>query len=205
MEPEGSSAEPDNPETPVDTAPEEAEQPTADPPLEPVQNAESEALRASLVIARGWDNRMTVAIDGGPAMTLARPQDLELEPGKHVLLFALRTPSYRTTKTMDVDLAAGEKVTVRSPIFPPGQLSAFPRIGSPQGIVHIDGEEVGATPIRGRILEAGTYRLKILPVGDSTGPPIEASLSVQGGKETLITFDLTGEQEMQVRRRPIER
>ena len=81
----------------------------------------------------------------------------------------------------------------------------WPRIGSPQGVVQIDGEELGATPIRGHILEAGTYRLKILPVGNPTGSPIEASLSVQGGKETLVTFDLTGEQEMQVRRRKIER
>jgi hypothetical protein len=120
-------------------------------------------------------------------------------------MFALRTPSYRSTETVDVSLGAGEKVTVKSPIAPPGSLSAQASLGSPQGVVSINGKPVGATPFQGHLLKPGSYRMTIRPVSDPSAAGIETTLTVQAAKETVVTFDITGQRELQVRRRPIRR
>ncbi|TNF70924.1 MAG: serine/threonine protein kinase [Acidobacteria bacterium] len=190
----------DQPAVEEETPPELAEA-----PLVPFQQQELEPSQATLVVSRSWHKAMTVSVDGGPALSLTTPRNLELEPGNHVLLFALRTPSYRSNETVDVSLEAGEKITVKSPIAPPGSLSVQASLGSPQGVVSINGKPVGATPFQGHLLKPGSYRMTIRSVSDSSAPGIETTLNVQAAKETVVTFDMTGERELQVRRRPIRR
>jgi serine/threonine protein kinase len=204
------------PEPPVEDTPlaETADQPTteeatppavAEAPLVPFQQQEMEPGQATLVVSQSWHKAMTVSVDGGSALSLTTPRNLELEPGSHVLMFALRTPSYRSTETVDVSLGAGEKVTVKSPIAPPGSLSAQASLGSPQGVVSINGKPVGATPFQGHLLKPGSYRMTIRPVSDPSAAGIETTLTVQAAKETVVTFDITGQRDLQVRRRPIRR
>jgi hypothetical protein len=195
---------------PAETADQTASEETTAPaieeaPLVPFQQQEIEPTLATLVVSQSWHKAMTVSVDGGPVMSLTTPRNLELEPGSHVLMFALRTPSYRSNETVDVSLEAGEKITVKSPIAPPGSLSAQASLGSPQGVVSINGKPVGATPFQGHLLKPGSYRMTIRPASDPSAPGIETTLNVQAARETVVTFDMTGQRELQVRRRPIKR
>jgi hypothetical protein len=205
------SEEPAAEDAPVDAS---NDQPTAEEatppspaaaPLVPFQQAGTEISQATLVVSQSWHKAMTVSVDGGPALSLTTPRNLELEPGNHVLMFALRTPSYRSNETVDVSLEAGDKITVKSPITPPGAISAQASLGSPQGVVSINGKPVGATPFQGHLLKPGSYRMTIRPVSDPSAPGIETTLTVQAAKETVVTFDMTGQRDLQVRRRPIRR
>ncbi|MGB6363986.1 MAG: serine/threonine-protein kinase [Thermoanaerobaculia bacterium] len=220
-EPVGEVSEEPTPSEPVsepaaEDAPVEAtnDQPTAEEatppspaaaPLVPFQQQETEISQATLVVSQSWHKAMTVSVDGGPALSLTTPRNLEVEPGNHVLMFGLRTPSYRANETVDVSLEAGDKITVKSPIAPPGALSAQASLGSPQGIVSINGKPVGATPFQGHLLKPGSYRMTIRPVSDPSAAGIETTLTVQAAKEIVVTFDMTGERDLQVRQRPIKR
>jgi hypothetical protein len=212
-EPDPSESVPEPPveeAPPAETADQTASEETTAPaieeaPLVPFQQQEIEPTLATLVVSQSWHKAMTVSVDGGPVMSLTTPRNLELEPGSHVLMFALRTPSYRSNETVDVSLEAGEKITVKSPIAPPGSLSAQASLGSPQGVVSINGKPVGATPFQGHLLKPGSYRMTIRPASDPSAPGIETTLNVQAARETVVTFDMTGQRELQVRRRPIKR
>jgi hypothetical protein len=205
------SEEPAEEDAPVDAAndqPTTAEAtppPAAAVPLVPFQQQETEINQATLIVSQSWHKAMTVSVDGGPALSLTTPRNLEVEPGNHVLMFALRTPSYRSTETVDVSLEEGDKITIKSPIAPPGALSVQASLGSPQGVVSINGKPVGATPFQGHLLKPGSYRMTIRPVSDPSTAGIEMTLTVQAAKETVVTFDMTGQRELQVRRRPIKR
>lgn len=205
-----SESEPAAAPAPVDVAQglsaEEAAPPAAVPEaLVPFQREEPAPTRANLVIEQSWHQAMTVSLDGGPPLALSTAKNLEVEPGNHVLMFALRTPRYRSTDTVDVALEAGEKITVKSPISPPGALSVQASLGSPQGVVAINGSVIGDTPFQGRLLKPGTYRMTIRPAGDPSAAAVETGLTVQSGRETVVTFDITGQRGLEIRRRPIER
>ncbi len=205
------SEEPADEEAPVVVANDQPTTAEATPPsaatapLVPFQQQETEINQATLIVSQSWHKAMTVSVDGGPALSLTTPRNLEVEPGNHVLMFALRTPSYRSTETVDVSLDEGDKITIKSPIAPPGALSVQASLGSPQGVVSINGKLIGATPFQGHLLKPGSYHMTIRPVSDPSAAGIETTLAVQAAKETVVTFDMTGQRELQVRRRPIER
>ena len=142
-----------------------------------------------------WSDAMTVQIDGGTSYPLSRPRQLTLSPGTHTLVFDLRQGDFSARRTVEITLAAGERQTVQAPIAEPGALTVQAGLGRPQGtllLIDAAGEEkaLGNSPLRGRRLEPGDYRLRIASL---SGPgAIEHRLTLRSGRETVLTFDLDG-------------
>ena len=157
---------------------------------------------ATLTIAASWHPETTVSIDRGRPMELSRGRSLQLPPGDHRAVFSLSTPEYSSRQTVRLKLESGEQRTLRSPIQRPGQLTVQASLGSPQGLVAVDGNLVGSSPLRYKKLSPGAHRLELYPLEGATAPLATTQLQIQPSEETVVTFDLTGQQELSVRNRP---
>jgi hypothetical protein len=159
-------------------------------------------VEATLTIATSWHPETTAAIDNGRSMNLSKGRSLELQPGDHTVVFSLSTPDYSARRTVRLKLEPGEQKTLRSPIQRPGQLTVQASLGSPQGLVAVDGNLVGSSPIRGQKLSPGSHRLELYSLEGATAPLATTTLDIRTSEETVVTFDLTGRQEISVRSRP---
>ena len=153
------------------------------------------------MVAASWHPETTVAIDNGRSMKLSKSRSLELQPGEHKAVFSLSTPDYSSKRTVRLKLESGEQHTLRSPIQRPGLLTVQASLGSPQGLVAVDGNLVGNSPIQGKKLSPGSHRLELYPLEGATASLATAQLDIRTSQETVVTFDLTGRQELSVRSR----
>jgi hypothetical protein len=135
-------------------------------------------------------------------MELSRGRSLQLPPGDHRAVFSLSTPEYSSRQTVRLKLESGEQRTLRSPIQRPGQLTVQASLGSPQGLVAVDGNLVGSSPLRYKKLSPGSHRLELYPLEGATAPLATTQIQIRPSEETVVTFDLTGQQELSVRSRP---
>ena len=165
-------------------------------PVEPV------VVEATLTVAASWHPDTTVAIDGGRPTNLSKSLSFDLQPGDHKAVFSLSTPDYFSRQTVRLELESGEQRTLRSPIQRPGHLTVQASLGSPQGLVAVDGQLVGSSPLRDRKLAPGSHRLELYPLEGAAVPLATTQLDIGASQETVVTFDLTGRQELSVRRRP---
>jgi serine/threonine-protein kinase len=157
---------------------------------------------AQLVVGPAW-NPATVLRVAGRRLRLDRQHRLELPAGAYTLSFSLETPSYAFRKESRVRLDEGETERAIVPIERPGQLTVQPHLNTPGGIVRIDGQTAGPAPLRGRWLAPGEHRVEIFPVAGMTATPaVSRAVTVRSEFETVLTFDLGGAQETQVRERP---
>jgi serine/threonine-protein kinase len=157
--------------------------------------------KATLYLGQGWHNGITAAVDGGEPIALPRTRSRQLEPGSHVVRFSLVTGDYRASETVRVQLKAGEERLVKSPIGRPGRLSVQASLGSPQGIVRVNDKPLGSSPVRGHLLRPGRHQLQVFSVNDPSLALTEVTVDIRSGRETVITFDLTGQRDLAVRYR----
>ena len=173
------------------------------PDPEPVEPSEPEVvLPAKLVIDPGWHNAMTASIDGGTQIRLSERRSRELQPGRYSIRFSLTTPDYSDSRLVRVDLESGETHTLANPLRRPGLLSVQASLGSPQGVVHLNGRSVGLSPVRSLRLPPGAHHLQVFAVDHPSIALADQQLEVASGRETVVTFDLTGEKELSLRVRP---
>ncbi|MEJ2084853.1 MAG: hypothetical protein P8Y44_04145, partial [Acidobacteriota bacterium] len=159
---------------------------------------------ATLELQPSWHDQITVAVDRGQPIRLSSPHRHRLEPGSHTLAYALVTPDYRAFETIRIDLDSGETRTVPTPIPKPGFLTVQASLGSPQGLIRVAGKSLGASPLRDLKLKPGRHQLEIASHQDPSLPLSQATIDIKSSRETVVTFDLTGEREMAVRYRALE-
>jgi len=136
-------------------------------------------------------------------MTLGRSRTLELEPGSHTVGFRLSTADYRDSRTVRVELEPDSERTLRVPLGRPGLLSVQASLGSPQGVVYLDGEVLGLSPIRSKKLPPGQHHLQVFAVDHPTIALADQRIEIRSDREAVLTFDLTGQRQLAVRERPI--
>lgn len=189
------------PAPPVATAaPTPAPTPTASPTPAPVPTAAAPRL-GRLVIAPGWDAATTVTV-AGRRVRLDREQTIELPPGGYDLVFALETPSFALEQGLRAEVVAGGSVAVVVPLRRPGRLSIQPHLNTRPGVIRLDGQMLGAAPLRGRWLTPGEHLVEVFPVGATGGePPVKVTVTIDSEIETVVTFDVDGGQPTQVRTR----
>ncbi len=183
------------PEVPVPPTPAPTPVATPAPTPEPPR-------RGVLELAAGWDVAIVVRVDGR-RIRLDHDQTVELPPGGYDLAYSLETPSYSLAETTRVELRPGARQRVEVPLRPPGRLSVQPHLNTRPGTVRLDGEMVGAAPLRGRWLRPGEHLIEVFPAGATDGePPVRVTVTIASGEETVVTFDVDGGQSTQVRSRP---
>ena len=140
---------------------------------------------------------------GGRRVRLDREQRLELEPGSYALAFSLATPDYSFAVERRVRLAAGRTERVPIPIERPGRLTVQPHLNTPGGIVRLDGQVLGPAPIRGRWLAPGDHQVEVFALaGPAAAAVVTRAITLRSDVETVVTFDVGGQLETQVRERP---
>lgn len=156
-----------------------------------------------LVVGPAWDPAMVLRV-GTRRVRLDRTQTLELAAGNHDLTFSLETPSYTLEQALRVQIAAGGTRMVEIPLARPGRLTVQPHLNTRPGSVRLDGQMIGSAPIRGRWLSPGEHLVEVFPAQALGGEPtILHTLVIESGQETILTFDLEGQIETQVRSRPV--
>ena len=174
---------------------EEIAEPEPEPPPPPVIE------KATLTLARGWHEGITASINGGSPLGLSQTRSRELEPGEYTIRYSLATADYQTSRTVRAQLEPGEERTLQNPIGRPGHLSVQASLGSPQGLVAVDGRSVGSSPVRGLVLSPGKHQLQVFATTDPTLPLADATVDIRSSRETVVTFDLTGKRELAFRYR----
>ena len=176
----------------VPAAPAAAEEPAPPPPPPP----------AHLVVGPAWDPAIQVRV-AGRRLRLDRQQRIELPAGAYTLTFTLDSPVYTARAESRVRLAEGETERVAVPIARPGRLTVQPHLNTPAGVVRIDGQTAGPAPLRGRWLAPGEHLVEVFPAaGADAAPAVARTVTVRSEMETVLTFDLGGALETQVRERP---
>ncbi|GMU66557.1 MAG: hypothetical protein AMXMBFR36_28310 [Acidobacteriota bacterium] len=189
------------PATPTPSPAPPAVEPEPVPPAtEP--EPEPEPVPGKVVLAAAWDPAMQVRV-GGQRLRLDRQRTVELPPGSHTLQFRLETPAYTFEKSVKIRLEEGETERIAVPIERPGRLSVQPHLETRPGTVRLDGQLLGAAPVRGRWLAPGEHFVEVFAAGATT-PPVAQTVTVKSGIETVVTFDVDGRQPTQVRERPAE-
>ena len=174
-------------------APELAPQP---PPPEPPKPAR-------IVVGPAWDPAMQVRV-AGRRVRLDREQRLEVEAGTYSFSFSLESPLYSFTAQKRIRLEAGAQQRVSIPIEKPGRLTVQPHLNTRPGSVRLDGQAAGPAPLRGRWLQPGEHLVEILPVaGGAAAPALSRKVAVRSDVETVVTFDVDGAIEMQIRERSL--
>ena len=171
--------------------------PEPEPPSPPI------VAKANLTLAKGWHNAITASINGGEPTRLSSTTTLELPAGEYTIRYSLALADYQTSRSIRANLAAGQKRTITNPILRPGRLSVQPSLGSPQGLVSIDGKPVGPRPVRDLLLAPGKHDLEVFAASEPTIALSGATVEIDSARETVITFDLTGQRELAVRYRDI--
>lgn len=161
-----------------------------EPPAEPPPVVPPPPAHGTLVLAAAWDAGIEAQVGDGRPVALGTRHRLELPPGRHVVHFRIDRPGYRATRDVTIDLASGAERTLSAPFSRPGQLSISAAIGHPQGLVWLDGESRGRTPIQLAGLAPGSYSLEIRPLDEDESAAIRQSVTVEPAAETRVTFDL---------------
>jgi len=158
--------------------------------------------KASVVVAAGWDPRITVSIDGQTPQALDRPLRGEIVEGPHEFVFRLDTPEFSDSQKVRLTLAPGETREIGIPIAAPGRLTVQAALSSPIGNVVVDGKDLGPSPLRNRLLLAGSHLVEISdPRGATDSIPISKTVDIRAGFATTATFDL-GKGELTTREKP---
>jgi serine/threonine protein kinase len=113
-------------------------------------------------------------------------------------------PATAAALTPAVQPDPGAQRRVRNPIRPPGHLTVQASLGSPQGLVSIDGEIIGSSPLRRYPLRPGPHSLIVLPLEGPRAALASTSFQIRSEQETVVTFDLTGRHDLSVRARPTQ-
>ena len=177
--------------------------PPAAPPVEPPPPPEPPK-PGRIVVGPAWSPEMQVRV-GGRRIRLDREQRLELEPGTHTLSFSVSTPDYSFSAQRKVKLEAGAQQRVQIPIEKPGRLTVQPHLNTRPGTIRVDGQVAGPSPVRGRWLQPGEHLVEVAPVAAAPGAPpaLSRRVPVRSDVETVVTFDVDGAIETQVRERPL--
>jgi hypothetical protein len=160
--------------------------------------------KGTLIVPAAGDPRTTLTVDGGPARALDRDFRVELEPGQHTLVFELISGTYEDSQRVRVTLREKESKTVESPVLAPGQITVQPALGTPMGLVRLDGEDLGQAPLRAHLVRAGGHRLEIMPLrmDGQSGRPASTEVTIKPGMLTTVTFDLAEGAVRNVHERP---
>jgi hypothetical protein len=134
-----------------------------------------------------WTSAMTVTL-GRRAYRLDQPRRLTLEAGTYNLTYQIDEDGYRASATTRVTVTADRDVTLAPAIAQPGVLTvrALPR--RPQGDVLVGGQSQGGSPLTRR-LAPGEHQLEIRGK-DGTLAPLQRTIRIEPGKETIVSFDL---------------
>ncbi len=150
--------------------------------------------KAVLALPAAWDPQMTVTVDRGAARQLDRAQEIELTPERHLLIFELMSDS-PVRKEVKIDARAGERLRVEIPIAKPGFATVQAALSSPTGMVTVDGESWGMSPVARRPLQPGPHVVVIR----AARPEVAGSraftvpITVESGVGLTITFNLLKE------------
>ena len=159
---------------------------------------------ATVLLTRSWHDQITVAIDGGEPLRLSSTRSHKIEPGAHTFAYALVTPEYRVFETVRVNLEAGQERRIETPIPRPGFLTVQANLGSPQGLIQMGKRSLGASPLRDLKLRPGRHKLQISSHTDPSLPLSETTVDIKSSRETVVTFDLTGQREVAIRYRDLD-
>jgi len=176
-------------------------EPVVEPPPEPEPEPEPEPGR--LLLSAGWDPEIRVRV-GGRTLRLDRDRRLELPPGNYTLTFSIDSGDYSDRAERRVRLGEGATERIPVPLERPGRLTIQPHLGTPPGVVRIDGKMAGPAPLRNRRLRPGEHRIEVFPnAGVTAAPAVSLSVVVRSDVESVVTFDLDGRLETQQRERPV--
>jgi hypothetical protein len=69
----------------------------------------------------------------------------------------------------------------------------------------VDGQVAGPAPVRGRWLQPGEHLVEVVPAAAAPGAPpaLSRRVPVRSSVETVVTFDVDGAIETQIRERPL--
>ena len=104
-----------------------------------------------------------------------------------VFVFELSGSAYHTRETVDLELEAGAAVTLAPAIERPTLVRVQAAIGKPQGVVRVDGQDLGTSP-QTRWVAPGAHSVS-LGDGDRT---VSAEVTVGADQIVLVTLDGTG-------------
>jgi len=175
--------------------------PAPEPEPEPEPQPPPPPARGELLFGPAWDPTMTVRV-GDRTLRLDREHRIEVPAGVVDLRFALDRPGYAVEQPMRLQLEPGASETVSIPIDRPGRLTVQPHLSSPPGTVRLDGQVLGASPIRGLWIAPGEHFLEVFGRG-SEAPEVARGVVVASGVETVVTFDLSGRLDTLVVDRPL--
>lgn len=193
--------------TPVPTPtpapnPEPTPVPTPTPTPTPEPTSTPAPAPAVLTLQSGWTDQVRVAV-GKRELRLDRPQRIELPEGSHRLRFVSELPGYEIVEELTVRLRAGETRRLEMPIARPAFLTLLPFLNTPQAEVRLDGKAISTTPIQRLMVRPGAHLLELVrPGGNDSAGRLSTTLTLAAGSETLVTFDLTGNQPLRVREQP---
>jgi serine/threonine protein kinase len=157
---------------------------------------------ATLAFERVWSPGIQVSVDGAAPIALGRSRTVQLEPGSHSLTFSIDNKGFKASRTVRLEVEAGESRSITVPIRPPGQLTIQAHLGSPQGLVAVDGGRPLPTPVRGLRIAPGERQLTFYSRESPGAARILTSVNVTSGQESIITFDLESGREPHLRERP---
>jgi hypothetical protein len=140
---------------------------------------------------------------GERRIRLDREQTLELAAGTATLHFTLTRPEYSAESDLRVQLKPGATERVSIPLDKPGRLTVQPHLNARPGHVRIDGQPVGATPVRGLWTAPGSHFVEIFAVGATGDPGFAQAIEIRSDVETVVTFDLDGRAAHLIRERPL--
>src|SRR5262249_1186114 len=146
---------------------------------------------ATLALDTAWDPAMTITVDRGAARTLDHKQELQVPPGKHLLIFELLSDNASVRKESPLTVKPGERVHVDNPIARPAFVTVPEAISTPQGMTLVDGESWGPSPATHRPLQPGAHTIEIR----ATRPEVSSrtfkqSITVESGGGLTVTFNL---------------
>jgi len=144
-----------------------------------------------------------MVVVGERRLRLDREHAIELPAGGVSLAFTLVRPEYSAERSVRLQLKPGATERVSIPIEQPGRLTVQPHLNARPGRARLDGQPVGATPVRGLWVAPGSHFLEIFDLAEGGEPPFARSVEVRSGVETVVTFDLDGRIESLIRERPL--
>ena len=159
---------------------------------------------ATVRLRAAWDPRITVSVDRAKPWPLTRNRVLQLDAGEHTLTYSLVSPGYIANKTVNLRLDFGEQRTLANPIKPPGALTVQAELGSPQGIVIVDGRTVGVSPIRRRLLPPGEHWITIRNRNPESAQNVNIAHRLSSRQESILTFDLRRADEITISEAPLQ-
>lgn len=140
---------------------------------------------------------------GERRLRLDREHTFELPAGNASLQFTLTRPEYSAERSLRLQLKPGATERVSIPIERPGRLTVQPHLNARPGRARLDGQTVGATPVRGLWVAPGSHFLEIFGLAAEGEPPFSRTIEIRSDVETVVTFDLDGRAESLIRERPL--